>query len=541
MLPVNVTVITFGKMMTNLIHIQRQDSISRTVPIQLTNFHKVIIFQQKYVWTSGGPVGFQQYNNIYFDKEIVNYRCSRYDALNNNNIRNLCPNISVIKTAATNILPSQKMPDTVNQKCTLILFSNMKEPDWISVSCNQALLNTIICKSENISINVNMVDENNTTAALHFCKLTTILVSTKCYAFLWGQIGNSSDKFCSKIKSIGVTMNKITFFSHIFNAVSSEDIFPILILQNDFRVQLVQVHKLFGNLEFTLISKHNVTSDGIYICAAEKVKIDIGLNIFHCKNGGYILHTYVCDGFRDCPNDNSDEQICICNNSSFSMKNFCMQLFIKHNRTQCTTNHFMEVTGICKKYEFSKNINTKESEILSKKRNFKKFVCHNGVALDFSLHNDLFSDCGPESEDEPILLSFKTNGKTSHCRPWEIPCVKSHIVCFNITDICVYKLNENYNLIPCRNGGHLENCATFECNMMFKCPNYYCVPWSYVCDGKWDCPFGEDELDNKVCHGKSVCKQMFKCRSEYNKCISISNVCDNYIDCLYHDDELLCD
>ena len=31
---------------------------------------------------------------------------------------------------------------------------------------------------------------------------------------------------------------------------------------------------------------------------------------------------------------------------------------------------------------------------------------------------------------------------------------------------------------------------------MFKCPGYHCIPWSYVCDGKWDCPHGYDELEN---------------------------------------------
>ena len=61
--------------------------------------------------------------------------------------------------------------------------------------------------------------------------------------------------------------------------------------------------------------------------------------------------------------------------------------------------------------------------------------------------------------------------------------------------------------MPCRNGGHLENCEKFECNVMFKCPNYYCVPWTYVCDGKWDCPYAEDEFNIEVCIGKSMCEK----------------------------------
>ena len=105
--------------------------------------------------------------------------------------------------------------------------------------------------------------------------------------------------------------------------------------------------------------------------------------------------------------------------------------------------------------------------------------------------------------------------------------MEGHTRCFNFTDICHYKLNEENHIMPCRNGGHLENCEEFECNVMFKCPNYYCVPWTYVCDEKWDCPDGEDEFNNEVCIGESVCEKMFQCRNEHKKCISISNVCDN--------------
>ncbi len=28
----------------------------------------------------------------------------------------------------------------------------------------------------------------------------------------------------------------------------------------------------------------------------------------------------------------------------------------------------------------------------------------------------------------------------------------------------------------------------------FKCPGNYCIPFSYLCDGGWHCPDGEDEV-----------------------------------------------
>ncbi len=35
----------------------------------------------------------------------------------------------------------------------------------------------------------------------------------------------------------------------------------------------------------------------------------------------------------------------------------------------------------------------------------------------------------------------------------------------------------------------------YECpDNYFKCPGNYCIPLHYVCDGEWQCPDGEDEI-----------------------------------------------
>ncbi len=92
--------------------------------------------------------------------------------------------------------------------------------------------------------------------------------------------------------------------------------------------------------------------------------------------------------------------------------------------------------------------------------------------------------------------------------------------------------------MPCRNGDHVHNCTNFECNMMFKCPQFYCIPWSYVCDHKWDCPAGFDEDHVHNCKDR-LCADMFKCRGT-NTCIHLGNVCDGQTDCLFGDDEYYC-
>ena len=218
-----------------------------------------------------------------------------------------------------------------------------------------------------------------------------------------------------------------------------------------------------------------------------------------------------------------------------------MKLKNNTDTTLCTFNYYMDITGLCKKYEskmFAKNIQT---QISMKSQSLIPFLCHSDQPLDASLVNDLVSDCGPKFEDEPELLAIVNKTQTFLCKSHEFPCMEGHSKCFNITDICSYKLNTENYLIPCRNGGHLEKCVKFECNMMFKCLNSYCIPFRYVCDGKWDCPNGDDEQEKNICFYKRQCPKMFKCRSETHNCISVGQVCDDKLDCLHHDDEMFCE
>ncbi len=118
---------------------------------------------------------------------------------------------------------------------------------------------------------------------------------------------------------------------------------------------------------------------------------------------------------------------------------------------------------------------------------------------------------------------------------FQVPCRQGHTKCYNVSDICSYKLDKFHHLIPCRTGEHLQSCSGFSCNAMFKCNMSYCIPWAYVCDQKYDCPQGDDEMN--LC--KVNCSDMFKCKNA-NTCLHMTNVCDNIEDCPLGDDEFLC-
>ena len=461
--------------------------------------------------------------------------------LENAGNEDLCPNLTSSKISAQDTLHSTVLPEDVNKFCTLMLLSNLREPDWISIPCQEDLLAFIVCRKENTIKSKYNISKYK--PSLYLCKSHHILVNNKCYSFIRNEFQTMVGQVCNGFKARGISMNEFTSLYHIFDAVSSINVFPTFIILHKQNIHVIHIYKLFNKVKFTVSQPTNSTVTGYSICNFNRIRIFTGTNIFECTEGGYILYKSVCDGIIDCPVDRSDEEFCICDENKFvtNRDKLCMKTKTKRSPLVCTFNYYMEINGLCKKYEFNMLTYNIQTQSLRKSHSLMSFFCHSGQPLALSLVNDLVSDCGSQFEDEPVLLALMNNNQTFLCKPQEIPCMEGHSKCFNITDICLFKLNAHRYIIPCRNDGHLENCEKFECNMIFKCFDSYCIPWMYVCDGKWDCPNGDDEQSYYTCVNKQKCQEMFKCRGEQYSCISIGQVCDSKLDCIHHDDEMFCE
>ncbi len=120
-----------------------------------------------------------------------------------------------------------------------------------------------------------------------------------------------------------------------------------------------------------------------------------------------------------------------------------------------------------------------------------------------------------------------------------LPCFPGDRTCFTISDLCLYKIDHfggpGY-LKTCRNGWHLANCSNHVCHQHFKCQSYYCIPHIYVCNGRQDCPLGNDE---KACTNR-FCGGLFKCLYT-GLCIHQNDICNGVIDCQEGDDEIFCE
>ncbi len=137
-----------------------------------------------------------------------------------------------------------------------------------------------------------------------------------------------------------------------------------------------------------------------------------------------------------------------------------------------------------------------------------------------------------------MYISFQTDDKSQSCsNPNQLPCVPGFPICYDIVDVCIYRLNQHGLLSPCRTGSHIESCVHFQCHAHYKCSGYYCISWANVCDGKWDCLTGVEETK---CTVLMNCNAKMKCFNS-KICLPFANMCDNYVDCPHEDDEMLCE
>ena len=372
--------------------------------------------------------------------------------------------------------------------CTLMLLSNLAEPYWVSVSCNKKILGDVMCVTDERKVHKD-ITKNQATQITKIYYKACVIIKGKCHVFSW--ISKAEAKHV-KGQIIPVFTNKKYYT--LFDAVSVD--FPPFFSRD---YNYILSYRKYS--ETYIYDKKNIPNDNTYaIFVTEKRPTDMikGDNLFKCENNSFISSVYLCDGHSDCPfNSSLDEADLNCNEST--TKSNC-NYFTNNKMLNCFFNNKAAAISLnALKY----NIFSPHSAIQSKNWNYK----------------------GPYPTPQNCIahgLLF---------------CGKSSFICYNVSDICSYSLNELKILVPCQFGEHIQNCKLFECNMKFKCAGYYCIPWNYVCDGKWDCPGGLDE--EYQCANDEQCINLFKCKGSHI-CVHVNDICDNFVDCPYGDDEFLC-
>ncbi len=409
-------------------------------------------------------------------------------------------------------------------KCFLMDVTNLAQPYWNSVPCYSETLGDVVCQQNERSVKGSAVQSS---IDLNVCSAEQILNNTKCFMVVW-ENANFCDSSCSTFAD-DVTMTRadssINFskqFSFLLEA-SSFQLTPLVVQKSN--SLLVLEHDKFLQTYKPSYVQHSYQVSGFRINVSNSFHAYPGDMIFACTDNVFISVYFICDGHNDCSNGDPDEQFCNCSEQNHVYP------------------RYLETNGACEPV-FQKMVETNSAELLAGQletnlslTHSKKFSCQDGTKIDFSMVDDFVGDCGM-AEDEQILIHLIPEAHIQNCVVQnDIPCASGHTRCYHIYQLCLYAVNGNGHLSPCRNGGHIQSCTYFECNLKFKCPNSYCIPWHYVCDGKIDCPKLDDESD--VCQATLWCAQMLLCHKARN-CVHIGSVCDGHQDCPLGDDELVC-
>ncbi len=502
-------------------------------------------------WGQSTPVSFQIFIHDNFHLIETYFFCSLYgikeDVLEKSfYMFSSCYNFDKLKQIAH----KQMYPHaTFLHTCTLMLLANLAEPHWIYHSCFISTLRDVVCQQNE---DESKTDTSQQTLPMR-CPLHYLAQEHTCYTFKWLTKNFTKNLLtehnCSNSKLL--ILSDMQTFQPFFNAIATK--FPtILSPHHSNSIQIFTYDNHFNTFNFVNRYVDQDHAEGFYVCQTDRQKIVINTNIFSCSASSHTSYLFVCDGSVDCPNDNSDESNCSAHDSLLTPGN--------HTRKECPFHYFMDYHGNCAKYYLKqehKKMNLSQMYLKKDSHNCRKdFVEINDTSIQKTLdickrtdvviscvfRNDLFADCGEDAEDEETLLNLFSMGEEVPCEnPSQIACRQGHSACFQTSDICIFILNKYNHLAPCRNGGHLEDCRYFEYNMLFKCLQSYCIPWSYICDDKWDCPSGDDELSITVCGNVSVCEQLYRCKNTDHMCIHLGNICDNVLDCPLGDDEFLCE
>ncbi len=444
--------------------------------------------------------------------------------------------------------------------CYMMLVSNLAEPQWVTVNCYQKILPTVLCFRPS---NLSEQTQDNNTETLHRtsrCLPWQFVVPKSCYYLKWFEsVGPIHRQKVCLFQDKVANHEYFQEFKPIFMAIGAS--FPTFLVSNNINkssaesgIQTVICQKQSKQPHCKTNSiPEGGTEEGYFICKGNYEFFFVGIHLFNCTNGVIISSMMICDGQNDCLDD-SDEEICTAFettsgkvslvwhqafNLNFSLNNSSLD---KHLKSCPYRLYYQSSDGFCAKYavKFLEKLKRDSSENNLNVSCDTQTVSQTNISFDEHLENDLFVDSIFPDKEERDLIDLLTRNNETKCPLNHLPCLEGHSKCYNISNICHFSLDIFCNLQPCRNGGHLEDCTTFNCNHRYKCRKSFCIPWKYLCDGKWDCDSGEDEDFHIICGKKDRCENMIKCSGFLGHCIPLGKVCDGENECQHFDDEHLC-
>ncbi len=454
---------------------------------------------------------------------------------------------------------------------TFVIFSNV-EMHWATVLCDRSFSDVlVICQRQILNHN-----DSATVAVISInryyteCDYDWVTLGASCHQAIDMQ-GETSLR-CSELEQVCQGYGAMLTAIPSYKQMAQMSLFFQTWLSNaegtllfrkaqggSLRCSAMQ----FKQRYYPALSETHMGNNGSVVCERDPIIISLNCSYkyFQCSDGTCILSHYECDGISDCP-DGSDEwecshvctftrgevpQLFSCFSDCLPSHCVCHDLYYQCgiSGTCVPASRLCDGVRDCLEGEDEAVCPWHQTQSPSPPGAEATFKCSGGTTIPISLVNDLVPDCPGSIQDDETLLSVFLLNRTLYrdtsfqtCPPVYTSCIKDFpLKCYPRNRVCTFEIDVNTKQLKyCRNGAHLSSCSTHVCPSMYKCKKSYCIPFHYVCNGRIDCPHGEEEIGCETLR----CPGLLKCRQD-DVCVHPNFVGNGEVDCLSStdDEELL--
>ena len=398
--------------------------------------------------------------------------------------------------------------------CSVLSVYNLENPQWHPVACNTSFLVDVLCTNrwhtEMYNHNLANYTHNISLGKTISCPLKEVLFKNKCIYFSRHPLDHRNTGVTNWFWLEGLLRN-------IGKVSESPVYFQLWRKASNFFLTLDKLTRRINEVKQKAGESINIFN--ISFSKSTNTDFDKGsqqLQIFKCSSGEYISVSFLLDGKTDCINKDDESKLYCFVDGKYTNDSLCKTSCTKQSNCRCPNLFYQSAQGgcfpyskqcgakdkMCKEHHVRENSSTDVQHLTTKS---SKKAQHRKVTKRQSFHTDCTLIELKTFEKDTILM-------TKHCKvPDEMMCTYGCSRCFPVSKLCVFEIHLNFSLMYCPSGAHLKNCQEMECNNMFKCYNSYCTPYKHLCDGTWECPHGEDEV-NVICNlSRYNCFGFFRC------------------------------
>lgn len=349
--------------------------------------------------------------------------------------------------------------------CSIMSLYNLMYPRWHPIPCNKSLAVDVICMNPQFYQNTPLTSwKSRIKSAMLQTHLPCILLGRLCFYFgKHSQVSLGTQVTNNKTKKVSVLMQNIcaaTQIQYLFFSVRSEspqyflcDLLTKQITESSTQPQTSQTPTLDVIQETIEVQRFDVrnASHRLYECLDGKVlSVQVVFDeAHHCGLNSDKLHSQCFRNGTQHPAEN-------CHTNCKFPHCRCQKLFYHTTKGECLP--------------FDKGIKNapshKGNQAVSKQAHIVKHQSNKA-------NSSFLLDC-TQAELEGVKNQSFGEPCDGHGK---LPCTSGCNRCYSASNLCMYEVGPQGEVMHCPSGSHLRYCKEMECKHTFKCKNSYCIPY----------------------------------------------------------------